>query len=104
MDQGEAIALGLALGFGLGWVTAWIQERAYWREKLEESGRSVVYWCRRVADLEKALAKEKATVDRIGALLDLELEKVGELRSQLRNLLELELVQEKAKRPDSSQD
>ena len=93
MDQGEAIALGLALGFALGWLTAWIQSECYWRERAEESGRSVVYWCRRVADLEKALEKEKATVDRIGALLDLELMKVAELRSQLRTLVELELAQ-----------
>lgn len=74
MDQGEWIALGLALGFGAGWVTAWIQERAYWREKVQ--------------GLESDLAWQK---ERSGLALDLELEKIQELRLQLGTLLALEL-------------
>lgn len=93
MDQGEAIALGLALGFGLGWVTAWIQERAYWRQQAQELELDLESERVRSIRLEKALEKEKATVDRIGALLDLELQKIQELRSQLGTLLALELAQ-----------
>lgn len=103
MDQGEILALGLALGFGLGWATAWIQETAYRRRQVQGLELDLESEKARSIRLEKALEKETATVDRIGALLDLELQKVGELRSQLRNLVELELAQEKAGRPQSSQ-
>jgi hypothetical protein len=73
MDLGEALALGLALGFVLGWVTAWIQETAFRR--------------RQAQGLE-------SRIQALELQLDLELEKVQELRSQLATLLVLELEQE----------
>lgn len=82
MDQGQWIALGLALGFGLGWVTAWIQERAYWREQVQ--------------GLESVLEWQRERSARLGLDLDLELEKIQELRSQLATLLALELAQKKS--------
>jgi hypothetical protein len=90
MDQGEVIALGLALGFGFGWVTAWIQERAYWRQEVQGLEKVLEWQRERSVRLEAELQSKIQREKDLGLALDLELQKIQELRSQLGTLLALE--------------
>lgn len=62
MDQADWFALGLLLAFLSGWFVAWLQESQYQKQKAQESERRSLYWCQRVAQLEKELEKVQGRV------------------------------------------
>lgn len=95
MDQGEALALGLALGFVLGWFVCWVQEEGYWRRKVQELRSFLAQENRTNVELAIQSDSWEQLAEELRLRLDLESEKIQELRSQLGTLLALELKQEK---------